>query len=162
MGWETNRVVFEKGHEVRRDGAGNWLLQSVADGTPEATPSSVTATYGVRPVLCATDRTVNLSPIQVGGEYLEKPLHTIFLDAPKRRQGLAWDVFNAGYTVEGVCYHCKALAEWYAQTGSLWTTILEGPNYDSDMTAGGAVDGYHEFAALVVAAVRSYNPHLSY
>jgi len=161
---ELVRVVFEKGLEVRRDEGDKWLLQSVADGRIEASPSVVTATYGVRPVLWAGDEIVKLASTDAGLGDLETALHGIFLQATflqarKRKQQevkerIVWDVLNASYTVDGICYHCQALAEWYARTSSVWVNILQEPNYDSDITAGGAVHGYHEFAALVVTAVR--------
>jgi len=161
---QITRVVFEQGVELRFAGD-HWTISSAppaAGAAFESLSDARTALSPLRPLLITEKR-------GFGGDL------TVLLRCDGRRsfdacisdvmshsfsKDALYPVYHLAYLLGAVSYHCRRLAELYAQIAVRYCEITQIPGYDdtSDFaTFGGQTEPYYEFEALVGAAKRSYD-----
>ena len=159
MGWQSNRVIFEKGLEIHRDEHGDWVLQCGSEDGGGVTPSFIADTFGVRPIL-AVERTGLYDSdclLTTDGRRMVWDVQALYQELHDRDPDTLIRGLTLAHTVGAACHHCKSLAQLYAEFSRFWAGQPTPGDRPRSFGAGPADGLYYEFYALVIAVCRSYN-----
>ena len=146
---EFDTVLFERGVSLSKESDNLWRYQSAQENMYESIPAAVQGKLNLRPIVvigpCGDLRIKAVLP-STQGRLLNIYRSELMMKIPR----------SSLFLMGAVLYHCKALAQWYTDQCSSYSSFPHKPDANR-VVIGGVEEPYFEFESLITAIVRGYD-----